>query len=358
MPVKSPDAIALLSKLVATPSVSRNEAAVASVLVEWLAEHGVVAERLGDGNVVVRVRGAAPGPTLLLNSHLDTVPRKDGWSRDPWTPAIEDGRLYGLGSNDAKASVAAMACATVQLARAGLARGELVFAATAMEEVGGGGLEVIRGELGDLDAALVGEPTSLQPAVAQGGLLIVEGTAHGRTAHAARPEEGLNALVAAAHDVLAIDALVLERHHPFLGRSTANVTVLAGGERHNVIPDRCDYTVDVRYTPSYSPEELLARLDTLTRSELRVRSNRLRPVETALDSPIVTAMLAVRPDLSPFGSPTMSDWVHLQGIDTIKIGPGDSVRSHTPDEWVAVDDVIAAVELYTRTAQKFMSREL
>src|SRR5690606_6068964 len=176
---------------------------------------------------------------------------RDGWESDPWTPHRHEGRLYGLGSGDAKASVAAMATATVRIARQGLAAGRLVFAATVMEEVGHGGLEHVAPTLGHIDGAFVGEPTNLEPALAQGGLLILEGTARGRTAHAARAHLGINALTIAARDVLAIDALTLDRVHPLLGASSINVTQIQAGTRHNVIPDTCDFVVDVRYTPSY-----------------------------------------------------------------------------------------------------------
>lgn len=349
------DPVALLTDLVATPSVSRSEGPAADLLDTWLRDHGLQTERLDDLNVVVRLRGAAPGPTLLLNSHLDTVPAKDGWDTDPWTPTLRDGRLIGLGSGDAKASVAAMACAVVELARQGLPAGQLIFAASVMEEVGGGGLEFIKDRLGPLDAALVGEPTSLQGAIAQGGLLIIEGCAHGRTAHAARAHEGVNALPIAARDILTITDLPLERQHPFLGTSTANVTVARAGDRHNVIPDRAEFTVDVRYTSAYAPEELFDLLDQATRSELRVRSKRLMPVETSPDAAIVQALLAVAPGTGLFGSPTMSDWVHLRGVPTVKIGPGDSERSHTPNESVALSDVTRAHALYRDVARRFLA---
>ena len=343
------DPIELLQALVATPSVSRDEAAVAERLGTWLMRQGLTVEYIGD-NLIARVQGRLPGPLLLLNSHLDTVSAKDGWTRDPWSPTIEDGRLYGLGSNDAKASLTAMACAISQLAERGLERGGVVFAATVMEEVGGGGLEHIVDDLGPITAALVGEPTSLEAAVAQGGLMILEGTATGKAAHAARPWEGKNALDVAARDILAIHAVELDRVHPLLGRSVANVTVLRGGERHNVIPGACDYTIDVRYTPAYKPAEIAAILDEVTEAALRIRSQRLAPVETAADAPIVAALREAMPGLRLVGSPTMSDWAHLRHVEAVKIGPGDSARSHTPDEWVACADVHRAVDLYRDAA--------
>ena len=347
------DAVDLLSALVAIPSLSGEETAVATFLAGWLRDRGVAVEVLGD-NVVATVAGAAGGPTLLWNSHLDTVPAGADWHRDPWSPAIVDGRLVGLGAGDAKASLAAMASATVTLAAQGLTRGRLVFAATVNEEIGASGLPDVLAAIGAVDAALVGEPTSLQAAIAQSGLLLLEGTCRGRSAHAARAALGRNAVTAAARDLVAIDALVLDRVHPLLGRSGANVTVIRGGDRHNVIPDTCRYTIDVRYTPAYEPEELTALLVATVEADLDVRQDHTLPVETAKDAPIVAALRAAEPGLRLFGSPTMSDWIHLAHVDAVKIGPGDSERSHTPNESVAVAQVRRAAELYAATARRFL----
>lgn len=351
------DHVELLRALVATPSVSGDEAAAASLMITYLQEGGATVQRIDD-NVVVRLKGALPGPTLLLNSHLDTVPAKDGWDHDPWQPRILDGALYGLGAGDAKASVTAMACATLDLLQSGIPCGELVFAATVLEETGGGGLDVILPQLGPIDAALVGEPTSLHGAVAQSGLLILVASVVGKTAHAARSQLGVNALTRAAQDLVAIDALTLDRIHPFLGASKANVTVIKGGDRHNVIPDRCDYTIDIRYTPSYEPAELVAILDAITHAELRVRSQRFLPVDTATSSPIVRALQQVAPQAELFGSPTMSDWVHLRGIPAVKIGPGHSERSHTANEFVELEQVAQARALYAEVARSFFNAHL
>jgi acetylornithine deacetylase len=343
--MKQPNPIDLLNSLVSIPSVSRDEAKIACFLHDWLASAGVKVRRMGD-NVVAVVEGAKKGPVFLLNSHLDTVSAKDGWLSDPWQPFIEEGQLIGLGAGDAKASVSAMACATAQIASAGLERGTLIFAATRCEEVSDPGLEEILPELGHIDAALVGEPTGLDGAVSQGGLLLLEGRAVGRTAHAARSHMGVNALTIAARDILELDGLSLEKIHPFLGASCANVTILQGGERHNVIPDSCGYTIDIRYTPSYDPSELIEIISAATQAEISVRSDRLQPVETDSEAPVVKALQSLRPSTKLFGSSTMSDWVFLRGVDAIKIGPGQSERSHTPNEGVAVAEVEAAVDVY------------
>lgn len=346
------DVIDLLTLLVSTPSISGQEAAAADVLTTYLTSHNLHVERIGD-NVVCRIQGAQPGPRFLLNSHLDTVPAKDGWNTDPWTPEIIDGRLFGLGSGDAKASVSSMARTMVEVGGEGLEYGELVFAATVLEETGGGGLEEIRPGLGPFDAALVGEPTELHGAVAQSGMMILEARAHGRTAHSARSHLGKNALNVAAKDLLAIEAMVLDREHPYLGFSSANVTVLKGGSRHNVIPDLCEFTIDVRYTPSYTPAELFSLLDAITQSELRIRSERFLPVETLANSALLNALKVASPSSNLFGSPTMSDWVHLKDTPCIKIGPGQSEHSHTPNESVSIEQVHRAVELYTNVIHTF-----
>ena len=336
----------LLAQLVAIPSLSRQEGPIAGFLHDWLDSAGVSVRRL-DNNVIARVEGARPGPVFLLNSHLDTVPAKEGWLTDPWAPFVDaDEQLIGLGAGDAKGPLAAMACATARIAREGLERGALIFAATCCEEVSDPGLETVLPELGHIDAALVGEPTSLEGAISQGGLLLLEGRAMGRTAHAARAHLGVNALTVAARDILALDALVLDKLHPFLGPSCANVTILCGGDRHNVIPDRCDYTIDIRYTPSYDPEELRALIDSITEAEISIRSMRLMPVETDPDAPVARALAAAHPGVDLFGSPTMSDWVFLRGVDAIKIGPGDSRRSHTPNEGISLAQVGQAVGIY------------
>lgn len=348
-------ALELLKALIATRSLSGHEADAARLLASWLGDHRVAATIDDEHNVIVEVTGEAPGPTLLLNSHLDTVPAGEGWESDPWSPYVHEGRLVGLGSGDAKASVATMASAALAIAKAGLPCGKLIFAATVKEEVGHGGLETLKPRLGPIDAALVGEPTSLHAALAQGGLLILEATARGVSSHAARAHLGKNALTAAARDLIALDALELDRVHPLLGPSSANVTVIQGGKRHNVIPDTCGYTLDIRYTPSYTWEELVALIDAATEADIRVRSSRLQPVETSAESPIARAIAHAHPEASFFGSPTMSDWVHLKGIDAIKIGPGDSERSHTANESVSLAHVEAAVELYAGAAQHFFA---
>lgn len=345
--------VELLQDLVATPSISGDEGAVADLLQTWFEARGQTVVR-DDRNLVVRVRGASPGPVLLLNSHLDVVPPGEGWSRDPFEPLVQDGRMIGRGANDAKGCVAAMACAVMALVARPPTRGEVVFAATCEEERGREGLERILPSLGRLDGALVGEPTELRPAVAQNGLLILELTAHGRAGHAARPHLADNAISRAARDVLALEALVWEPVNPHVGPMTLAVTQIEAGSAHNVIPGECRMVVDIRTIPEIPPADVVARVRSVVESEVRVRSDRLAPVATPAGSAILDAVRAALPGAEPFGSPTLSDWAHLVGVPAVKLGPGISEISHTADEWVELAQVERAVGVYERIARHFL----
>ena len=345
------DVLALLHDLVSIPSVTGDERAVCDFLAGWLGARGI-SVRVDDRNLEARISGKEPGPVLLFSSHLDVVPPGEGWSADPFVPVVKDGKMTGRGANDAKASVAAMACALVRLAGE-LPRGEIVFAATCEEERGRQGLERFLPSLGPIDAALVGEPTGLQPAVAQNGLLVLELTARGKAGHAARPKIAINAVDIAARDVLALHALQWEPEDPFVGPMTLAVTQIAAGHAHNLIPGECKLVVDVRTVPQIPPEQVVERIRASVRSEVHVRSDRLAPVRTPEGAAILAAVLAARPASVPFGSPTLSDWAHLKGIAAVKIGPGLSEVSHTTDEWVELSQVEAAVSLYASVAERF-----
>lgn len=349
-------ALALLTDLVAARSPSREEGPAVDVLEAWWRARMFHVERVDRNLAVVRDSGR-PGPTLLLVSHTDTVPATPAWTRDPWLPKREAGpdggpeRLYGLGANDAKGCVAAMAEAA---ATAHFSRGRLVYAAVCEEEVGRGGLEIFLPRLPSPDAAIIGEPTGLEIAVAQSGLLVLDCTVHGRAGHAARPHLADNPIPRLARDILALSGLTLDRIHPLAGRSTLAVTVVHAGERHNVIPDRATYTIDLRPTPAYTPEELVAIVRATVTAEVAVRSDRFRPVATPPDARILTCARRTRPDASTFASPTLSDWAHLGSVPAIKWGPGLSEVSHTADEWIEVAMVDRAVHAYRATIEAFL----
>lgn len=346
-----PAATELLRALVAAPSPSREEGPAVEVLRAW----GAAFPTLRQGNNLAFVRDSGrPGPTLLLLSHTDTVPATSAWTRDPFTPTEEEGRLHGLGANDAKGCVAAMA---VAFATAGLGRGRVVFAPVCEEEVGRGGLERFLPELPPPDAAIVGEPTDLEIAVAQNGLLVIDALVRGRAGHAARPQLADNPIVGLARDVLALEALDLDRVHPVAGRTTRVVTVVAAGERHNVIPAEASYTIDLRTTPAYTHPELVTILGGVLRAELTVRSDRFHPVSTPPDAAILACVRAARPEAALFASPTLSDWAHLRGVPAVKWGPGRSEVSHTADEWVSLAQVEAAVVAYRDVVERFLAED-
>ena len=346
--------ISLHHDLVAIPSLSREERDAADFLEAYLRRHGLDVERHGD-NVVASV--GSGDDVLLLNSHLDVVPPSSDHPFDPFTPTIHEGAVYGRGAVDAKASVACMVRALCDVADGpALPDGARVMGAfTTCEELGGteNGLEETLPKLGRISAALVGEPTHMQPCVAQKGLLILKLTAKGRTAHAARAAEGENAIMKAMRDIAALERLAFDPDHPELGPVTCNITVIEGGTARNVIPDACTFWLDIRSTPSWPHEALIAHIEAAVEAEVHVHSKRLIPVGTDPSERIVRAVLAADTIRTPFGSPTLSDWIHLKHIPTVKIGPGDSRLSHTPREHVRLDELESAAAGYASIIRQY-----
>jgi len=346
-----------LARFVALPSLSRQESALADAVCAELRAAGLPVQR--EANNVWCEIGDAQRPRLLLNSHLDTVPPGHGWSQDPWTPRIVDGWLVGLGANDAKGCVAALieaVLATQRRLNAGQQLGgTVVLALTAEEEVSGAGLAAILSRLAPLDAAIVGEPTGLVPMIAQRGLLILRGVARGRSGHPANTPAASadNAIATAVQDLARLGEFDWGPMHPLLGCCHAHVTQIHGGIARNVIPDECEFYLDIRTTPGESHLELYERLRSFLRSELHIRSERLVPVETSASEPIVQAALRARPGAQPAGSPAMSDMVFLQGIPSVKIGPGDSRRSHTPDEFITQRELADGAAAYERVIWEY-----
>ena len=341
--------VSLLADLVAARSPSREEGPAADVIAAWCHGKGDI---LRAGHNVAMIRSGAPGPVLLVCSHHDTVPATASWTRPPWEPTIDSGRMYGLGANDAKGCVSAMA---VACAAANVRRGTLIFAAVCEEEIGRGGLEAFLPLLSPLDTAIIGEPTGLEIAVAQNGMLILDCVNRGRAGHAARPHLANNPIPAMARDILAVDQLTLDRIHPAAGRTTHAVTLVHAGERHNVIPDEARWTIDLRTTASYTHAELAQIVANLVQAEVIVRSERFHPVQTPAGAAVLRAALKARPSAKTFASPTLSDWAHLGAIPAIKWGPGLSEVSHTADEWVELAMVEAAVDAYRATIEELLS---
>ena len=338
-----------LRRLVSTASVSGSEEAVAGELEGVMRDVGLKSQRAGR-NVYARL--GEGGKTLLLVSHLDTVPVGEGWTKPADGSLVEDGKLYGRGSNDAKGCLTAMVLGAARAYAKDAPAGRVVVAATCEEETSNRGIAELLPLLGPVDAAVVGEPTGLQPAVAQKGLLLLEVTAKGKAAHAAWGV-GVNAVHAAAKDITALAELTFDRPHPVLGLPTLQVTQVEGGIRHNVVPDRCKLVVDIRTTPAYTPGELTELVRARVSGEVTVRSERLKSVDVDPRHAVVRAALAARSGAAPFGSPTVSDWAFLAGIPAVKSGPGESKRSHTADEWLAVSELEEGVRFYEDLIRRY-----
>lgn len=347
-----------LLRLTSIPCLSGQEAAVAEAVSAELESAGLRVRRLGD-NVVCEI-GDAPRPRLLLNSHLDTVPPAAGWTGDPWTPRLVENRLIALGANDAKASGCAMIEALIRLHAESLRgrplNGTVILALTTEEETTGRGLRETLPHLLPIDAALVGEPTGLTPMTAQRGLLILRCTARGRTGHPANtpPDTRDNAITNAIEAIAALRRFDWGPPHPLLGACHAHVTKISGGVATNVIPDACEFWVDVRTTPHQPHGDLVQRLRTHLPCEVHVHSDRMIPVQTPPEEAIVRAVLRALPGSQPCGSATMSDMVTLRGIPAVKIGPGQSTRSHTPDEFITLDELTAGAHAYERICRAYL----
>ena len=352
-----PDEIDLLRRMVAIPSVSGEEEALARFVESEAGEWGLEATR-DDLAVRIELRGRAPGPTLALVSHLDVVPPGNGWTREPFTPTVEGSRLYGRGSGDAKASVAAMLTAACDVAGAGGPdRGRLLVLLGYGEETKHTTMERAVETVGPIDAALVGEPTNLDFAVAQRGLMMVDLLAEGDQRHAgyaAADGEFRNAALVLARDLLKLDGLFAERSHAVLGHTTVTPTMLEAGVSRNVTPPVARAILDIRSTPDWTHDEVADVLRQALSSNVVVTSQRLVPCETPAGSRLLSVARQVRPEGRTFGSPTCSDWVFLRHADAVKCGPGTSRRSHTPDEYVDLPEVSAAREFYGAVVRAYL----
>lgn len=343
-----PDEIDLLKALVAIPSVSGEEEALARYVETIARGWGLTVVR---DELAVRIEVGSPsGPTIALVSHLDVVPPGKGWTREPFVPTVEGARLYGRGSGDAKASVAAMLCAARDVAEAGgVPTGRLLVLLGYGEETKHTTMERAVAAVGRIDAAVVGEPTNLEFAVAQRGLMMVDLLAEGDQRHAgyaAADGEFRNAALVLARDLLKLDGLFAERAHPVLGHTTATPTMLDAGVSRNVTPPVAKAILDIRSTPDWTHDEVAHVLRQSLASNVIVTSQRLVPCETPAGSRLLAAARRLRPEARTFGSPTCSDWVFLRHVDAIKCGPGTSRRSHTPDEYVDLPEVSDARAFY------------
>ena len=338
------EAVELLKKLIATPSVSREEGAAADILADFIGNFGLPVKRIGN-NVLVCEELDAEKPTLLLNAHIDTVKPVSTWTRDPFTPVVEGDRLYGLGANDCGGGLVSL-LQVYRMLRGGTSQHSynLVYLASCEEEVSGaGGFSLALPELPKIDVAIVGEPTGMQPAIAEKGLMVIDGVAYGKSGHAAR-EEGVNAIYEALDDLVWLRDYRFKKSSRLLGPTKMTVTVLNSGTQHNVVPDECRFVIDVRTNEYYQNEYLFSFLQKhMKKCELKARSFRLSSSHIPIGHPLV--MKSLQMGLVPFGSPTLSDQA-LMPFHSLKMGPGDSARSHSADEFICISEIEQAIKTY------------
>lgn len=335
-------AIGLLKTLITIPSYSREEKELADYLQVYIESLGYSTGRVENNIWIIAPDFDSSKPTLLLNSHIDTVKPTAGWDRNPHASNLEDGRLYGLGSNDAGASLVSLLYVFFLLAQKSQPY-NLIFAASAEEETSGkNGMELLLKELPQLDFAVVGEPTGMQMAIAEKGLMVVDCISHGKSGHAAR-NEGVNAIYLALKDVEWIQNTELPLVSDFLGPVKMSVTMIHAGTQHNVVPDECSFVIDVRTNEHYSNQQVFEILEQNLNSEIKARSFRLTSSGVTTEESIVKRGIAL--GLNYYGSPTLSDQAFLH-FPSIKIGPGDSSRSHTADEYVGIEEIEKGIEIY------------
>ncbi len=393
----------LLKRLIATPSVSRDETKAADVMEEAMRGYGFAPERIGNNLMIKSAEWDDSKPTILLNAHIDTVKPVSTWTRDPFTPTMEGDRLYGLGSNDCGGGLVSLLqvfrilerplschhvtsspegednnttpCNSLSTSRGEMPFGQkgglnLIYLASCEEEVSGvNGIRAVLPQLPKIDVAIVGEPTGLQPAIAERGLMVIDATAHGKSGHAAR-NEGVNAIYEALDDLMFIRDYKFERVSPLLGPTKMQCTIMNSGTQHNVVPDECRFTIDVRTNELYTNEEVFEFLKTKLKSDIKARSFHLhssslykRPSKSPLKGDCATKreQSSLRNGasayidgfrekfselgLEPFGSPTLSDQA-LMRFPSFKLGPGESSRSHSADEFICVSEIRKAIEIY------------
>lgn len=355
------DAIGLLKALIATPSFSKEEQATADLIEKYLQAKSITTHRLLNNVYATNKHFDEKKPSLLLNSHHDTVKPAKGYTTDPFTPTEKEGKLIGLGSNDAGGPLVALIETFVHFHQRQDLPFNLVIAATAEEEISGpNGVELVLNDerfknlLGksEITGALVGEPTKMEMAVAERGLLVLDAVAEGKAGHAAR-QEGINAISIALKDIACIQSLVFDRVSALTGKTTAQVTVIeTENKAHNVVPSSCKFVIDVRVNEEYSFEEVIEALQNRLTSKISPRSFRLRSSMIPMDHPLVKA--GKKLGWHHYGSPTTSDKA-LMHFPALKIGPGDSARSHTADEYIYTDEVEKGIAGYIRLLEESMA---
>jgi len=347
-------AVGLLKQLIAIPSFSRAEDNTADALMEFFNERGSKPNRMGNNVWVINRHFDPQKPTLLLNSHHDTVKPNPGYTKEPFSPIEEDGKLFGLGSNDAGGPLVSLIAAFLHFDPSDSLPYNLVMAATAEEEISGvGGIESIWNSLPPINCAIVGEPTGMQMAIAEKGLMVLDCVVKGKAGHAAR-EEGENAIYNSLKDIEWFRTYTFPRISKTLGKTKMSVTVIQAGQAHNQVPAECKFTVDCRITDAYTLEEVLETIKQHISCEVKPRSLRLNPSGIDLNHPLVRAGQVL--GLTSYGSPTTSDQA-LIPVPSIKMGPGDSARSHSADEFIYLEEIRNGIKGYIRLVEQMATSD-
>jgi acetylornithine deacetylase len=341
----------LLEQLIGVPSYSREEDKAAETIRKFLKKEKIAFETAGNNTWAKNKHFNFLKPTILLNSHIDTVKPVQGWQRDPHQAEIVDGKLFGLGSNDAGAALVCLLGTFLHFYEKDDLKFNIIFAATAEEEISGkNGIEQLANVIQPCAFAIVGEPTEMKMAIAEKGLMVIDATVTGKAGHAAR-NEGVNAIYLAMKDLHWIENYQFKKISPLLGPVKMTVTMISAGTQHNVIPDTCKYVIDVRTTPEYSHEQVLDIMRDNLKAEIKPRTTRLNPSHIDKEHLIVKA--ADKLGIETFGSTTLSDQAVLQ-IPSVKIGPGKSERSHTADEYIRLDEIQEGLEIYIRLLKSIL----
>lgn len=345
MSIKTQSTIQLLKTLIQTKSLSKEEHATADLIQNYLNSHSVEVQRIGNNIICThKSSGIGPKPIIALNSHHDTVKVSDGWTKDPFGAQQIEDVIYGLGSNDAGASLVSLIHCFLHYSENKNLPFDLVLIASAEEEISGkNGLERALKEIDFTpDLAIVGEPTECQMAVAEKGLIVIDGKATGKAGHAAN-QKGDNAIYNAMKDIQWIESYEFEKKSQWLGPVKLTVTQIEAGYQHNVVPDSCSFVIDCRINDQYTFEEILEKLIENCSSELTPRSLRLTPSSIPMSHPIIKKGKSI--GLSAYGSNTMSDQVFFK-CPSIKIGPGDTNRSHKADEYITISEIQQGINTY------------
>jgi acetylornithine deacetylase len=339
------EAVELLKELIATPSFSKEEEQTAGILCRFIGTKGIAHTRVGNNVFALNKFFDESKPSLLLNSHHDTVKPNPQYTKDPFSPIVEEGKLFGLGSNDAGGCLVSLLSTFLYYYERADLKYNLVFAATAEEEISGtGGIEYTLPYLPAIDCAIVGEPTQMQMAVAERGLMVLDCTSYGKAGHAAR-NEGENAISKAIPDIEWFNGYSFPKISDLLGANKMGVTVIeTENKAHNVVPAQCKFVVDTRVNELYSFEEVLEIIKKHVQCEILPRSTRLRSTSIALEHPLVKAGMNL--GRTYYGSPTTSDKA-LMPFPSLKMGPGDSARSHTANEYIYLEEIEEGIRLYT-----------